>query len=1076
MSRIGIPAIVSAALLAAGGKVQAQSSTSASIGGRILDHRGRAVQGAGVTMTNTATGIVARVISHADGRYLISGLDVGGPYSLAVRRIGWPMARKSGLYLSIGQQLRMDVILDSQTVMLPTLEINGAGEPNRIFSRGHMGTEALLSDSILHQLPVLNRDLYDLVRLVPQMSTWFALTAAGAGPRSNSIRLDGVTDQVPASNLAAGQIYGGKVIPLDAVKEYQVAVSPYDVRQGSFAGAGVNVVTRSGTNELQGSVYGYGTNEQLGPNVPLIRNARYEKEQFGLSLGGPIIRDRLLFFASSELQQRSIPAVGPFIGQSLSSGSSLGVSPADIARFQQLLTARGLDAGSAGPVTNPNPSSSTFFRVDAPVARWNSRVAVRASYGRADSSIFARPTMLTPTNCSSNACFPLSSLQHSRWLDKRSASVELATNFAGGTFNELVAGGMHLVTGFHPTVDEPLILVNVPGTGGVPALLQAGTHEIATGQKNINWSTEITDNLSFSAGRHRITVGVSSQLFDLWAFQLRGSYGVWEFASLDSLQSGVASRYRITRDTGSVTAASGGNHAAYAGDDWELSPRLSVTLGLRADLSTLSARPPYVAAVDSIFHLRTDAVPATGIEWSPRLGFNYDLTSSDGVPAQVRGGVGLFTGRPPLFWLFGGFAAYGLATRTLQCGTRAGDAGPPPAFRPNFRDPPLACAGGQSFGSSTTGEIDVIDRRLRSPQSMRASLAVDRTLPLGMLGTIEGLYTRTTQAVFFSPINLGGAVAVDRHGRRMYGALSPTGMATPTRVAAQLGDVVSITNQAKDNAYDVTGALRKETRSVDLALSVSVGHARDVESPRTVSALLTDNWRFARPVAGNEDALTPGTSDFDQPYRVRASGTLRSPWRTLPTELSFFYVGGSGFPYTYVAGGAPGRGDLNADGAVGNDPIYLPTSVYDTSEVRFAGSPAEVATQQAAFDRLIERSACLRTQRGRIMSRNSCRSPWMNVTNLAVRQTLSHIGSHFFTFEIEVFNFLNLLNAHWGRLELPTGSTLATTSQIPLLSQVGETAAPDPQPIYRLDSMMPQFGSENFDSYYQIQLAVRYSF
>lgn len=1066
--------LVCVALLAAAVNVGGQSPTSASIGGRVLDRRGRGLEGADVAMTNQVTGFVLRAITRGDGRYLIRGLDVGGPYTLTVRRIGWPKAARSGLVLSLGQQLQMDVSLDPEAVMLQAVDINAYR--HREFSSGRAGVEVLLGDSVLHHLPVLNRDLYDLVRLVPQMSTWFAVTAVGAGPRANSIRIDGVTDQVPSSNLAAGQLYGGKVIPLDAVTEYRVSMSPYDVQQGSFAGVGVNVVTRSGTNALHGSVFAYGTNERLGPNVPYVRNAPYEKGQFGLSLGGPIIRDRVLFFVSSEVQHRSIPAQGTYAGNGVAGDGTLIVSPDDIARFQKLLDARGLVAGSAGPITNVNPSSSTFFRLDAPLPRWNSRLSVRGNYGRADSAIFARPTMLSPTNCSTSACFPLSSLQHSRWLDKRSASMSLGSNLPGGAYNELVAGAMHLVTGFRPTVDAPLILVSVPGVNGMPAVLQAGTHEIATGQRNVSRSTEITDNLSFSAGPHRLTIGASTQLFDLWAFQLRGSFGIWEFASLDSLQRGVASRYRITRDTGSVTAASGVYGSIYLSDEWQLSSRLLVTLGVRADESRVRAHTPYVSIVDSTFHLRTDRMPAPDIQWSPRLGFNYDLTRRDGARTQLRGGAGRFTGRAPLFWLFGGFAAYGLATRTLQCGLLPGDAGPAPAFRPSFRNPPLACAGGQSFGASTKGEIDVLDPRLHSPQSVRASVAVDRELPLGVVGTIEGLYTRTTQAIFYSPLNLREPAGVDPHGRVLYGAIDATGIATPARVDSRVGDVVSITNQSRDNAYDVTAELRKQTRNLDLALSFSFGRARDVESPRTVSALLTDNWRYARPVAGREDALTLGTSDFDQPYRVRASGTLRSPWQAFSTELSFFYVAGSGLPYTYVASGTSRRGDLNADGVVGNDPIYVPSSAHDTAEIQFGGSPAEVATQQASLDRFIDRSACLRKQRGRIMTRNRCRSPWMNVTNLAIRQTLYAAGAHSLQAEVQVFNVLNLLNAQWGRLALPTGLTLATTSQIPLLSQVGESTGTAPQPIYRFDATMSQYDSQNVDSYYQIQFGIRYSF
>jgi hypothetical protein len=300
---------------------------------------------------------------------------------------------------------------------------------------------------------------------------------------------------------------------------------------------------------------------------------------------------------------------------------------ADVSRFQKLLGADGLDGGTAGAVTNANPSSAVFLRLDAPVSRWNSRITARASYSYGDSSIFARPTALAPTNCSTNACFPLSSLQHSRWVGKRSAGIQVVSNFASGAYNELLVGYTGVVSGFRPTVKEPLVLVTVPGTGGSPAVLQSGTHEIATGQRNASWTTEFTDNLSLSAGAHRITAGLSAQLFDLRAFQQRGAYGVWEFASLDSLQAGIASRYRVTRDTGSVTAAKGSYRAVYVGDEWDASPRLSLTLGLRSDMPLVSANLPYVSAVDSALHLRTDALPSRQAQWSPRLGFTYELTT-----------------------------------------------------------------------------------------------------------------------------------------------------------------------------------------------------------------------------------------------------------------------------------------------------------------------------------------------------------------------------------------------------------------------------------------------------------------
>ena len=381
-------------LAAFAGMAQAQGPTTAAIAGRILDDRGLGVRGVEVVVTNQATGTAMRGVSRAEGRYLIGGLEVGGPYAVSARRLGSPMLTRSGFTLGLGQQLQVDLVLEQQAVTI--LGVDTRAALDRVFSRAHTGTESFLSDSMIRQLPVINRDLYDLVRLVPQTSTWFALAPSGAGTRANSIRIDGIGDQVSSSNLAAGQLYGGKVIPLDAVQEYQVLLSPFDVRHGSFAGASINVVTRSGTNELQGSVFGYGTSERLGANVPFVRRTRYEKQQVGVSLGGPIVRDRLLFFVSSELQRRIIPAIGPYFGDSTSSAGSLPVSAAHVARFQQLLRGHGLEGGSAGEVTNANPSSSTFLRLDAPLARWNSRVTLRATYGHADSSIFARPTSLAP--------------------------------------------------------------------------------------------------------------------------------------------------------------------------------------------------------------------------------------------------------------------------------------------------------------------------------------------------------------------------------------------------------------------------------------------------------------------------------------------------------------------------------------------------------------------------------------------------------------------------------------------------------------------------------------------------------
>src|SRR4029078_7564976 len=182
---------------------------------------------------------------------------------------------------------------------------------------------------------------------------------------------------------------------------------------------------------------------------------------------------------------------------------------------------------------------------------------------------------------------------------------------------------------------------------------------------------------------------------------------------------------------------------------------------------------------------------------------------------------------------------------------------------------------------AASGEIDAIDPSLRFPQVFRASLAADRTLPLGVVGTIEGRYTRSMRAFFYTGINLGEPVAFDHDGRVMYGTVAPSGIASPGRVTSRLGHVIAIRNYAKEYAYDVTAELRKTGNFADATMSISYGHARDVQSPRPVSALLIDDWRSARAAAGREDDMSPTTPDYDQPLRIRASGTIHSPWRLL---------------------------------------------------------------------------------------------------------------------------------------------------------------------------------------------------
>ena len=445
----------------------------------------------------------------------------------------------------------------------------------------------------------------------------------------------------------------------------------------------------------------------------------------------------------------------------------------------------GLEGGTAGAVTNANPSSSIFLRLDAPIPRWNSRITLRGNYGHGDSSIFARPTALAPTNCPTERVLP--------------AVVAAALALGGQAVDRLAT---HLQSS-ERRIQRASRRIHRHCLR-FPADRQAAAHprdrawhrrrtgrpasrartRSRPGSGTGSWTTELTDNLSIPVGAHRIGIGVSTQSFDLRAFQLRGAYGVWEFASLDSLQSGrgVAlsrdARYR-ERDRG-VRRVS------------RRVRRRSVGCVAPPDVHVRHSRRPVGALGATALRgrRRLDVRSSHGLRAVRRgrvvaaaSASTIDLTGDGDPPIQLRGGAGLFTGRPPMFWLFGGFSAYGLAARTLQCGSLRGDAGAAPAFRPTsaiLHSPVRAArrSAARPRERSTSSTRICGSRRRCGPR-----LALDAQLPFGVVGTLEGLVTRTRRAIVFSPINLAAPVAADLHDRVMYGTIDAAGAATPRRVS-----------------------------------------------------------------------------------------------------------------------------------------------------------------------------------------------------------------------------------------------------------------------------------------------------
>ena len=1006
-------------------------------------------------------------------RFLVQGLDVGGPYVVEVRHLGFQPAQSGPLVVTLGEPVDVRFVLRPAPVQLAGVVITDAARGASASGGG--GTATIVPDSLLHRLPTLNRSFLDFVQLAPQVSTKIGsqrggFSASGGNLRFNTYLVNGADERFLYSNVSPA-FSGGKSVPIDAVKEYQVLVAPYDVRYGDFAGGLVSTVTQSGTNELKGSAFAYWRNERLARGGELAADEPYERVEYGFSLGGPIIRDKLHFFIAPEFQRTTSPAPGPYMGQPATDPVPVPVSEAEVARFDTIMRGYGLTAGSGGPVEQANLRRNLFARVDAAIPGWNSRAIAFVSYFGGEGREFSRVDR-----------FYLTSARFTAPGSLRLTSVQLHTALprVGGGYNELSLSQVSDRTDQLPAIRQPLVRVRVPGTLAGGGQLFAGTPETAQGRSRLGQSIKLSDELAVPLGaRHQLALGIVGELFRLKPEGVTSGYGYWTFASLDAFERGFAERFELRKDFGGASAVlHGGEYAAYVGDEWRAGKRVSITMGLRADMLDVSAHAPYNAAVDSIFGRRTDEMPHSRVELSPRVGFVWHLAGTSGH--QLRGGVGVFVGRPPLAWIQPALANYGDGIGFLRCGFRPGE-GLPPAFVPDYRNQPTACLSGPDLTTTRVGDVNLLDRNLRIARSLRGSLAYDRRLPGDLLATVEFLGTRYLSDYRFVNLNLQGPQRTDRFGRVLYGETVANGVNEPALRTKLFSEVIDLRNTSRNYSYQLSARVeRRFADRVAATASYTFSRTRDVQSPSRIGSTGTALWGDARAVSGRHDDMTLGVSLNDVPHRAVAALTYTAPWRRWSTDVSLYYVGESGGPFTYRAWGTS-SGDLNADGSNINDPIYVPRSALDTTEIRFSGRAGSVGAdsslgmqaarerlQQNAFERFIERTPCLRRQRGRILERNSCREPWSHTTIASVRQGVP-IGGRRLQAELDVFNVLNLLNRAWGRYQVADPA---------ILEHVGQTPGPtqSSQPTFRFVATRSAWTTLKTESAFQLQVAVRYGF
>lgn len=964
--------------------------TTSSLSGTIKDAQETLV-GASVKAIHTPTGTVYGASTNASGRFSISNLRVGGPYTIEITYLGYRSYKVTDVFLKLGENLTLSPVLEKAGQQLA--EVVVVGTKDNVFNSKRTGAATSVSREQIEKMPTLSRSLQDFTRLTPQAN---GSSFGGSNNRFNNITIDGAVNN-DVFGLASSGTPGGQAntqpISLDAIQEIQVVLAPYDVTLGNFTGGGVNAVTRSGSNKFEGSAYFFGRNQNtIGRNaLTNARSTKFMNNQYGFRFGGPIIKDKLFFFVNAELQR----VQSPLFNNAGEVGSAISLATAQAIAAKALTM--GYDVGSYGPQDVQTQNNKVFAKFD-----WNinpkNQLTFRYNYIDAFDDNMSRSG--TSFRFGNNA-YRFANKQHNSVL-------ELRTKLNDKFSNNLILG-YSIIRDERKTAGSLFPFIEIKAIDGFSTnIANLGSERSSVANQLDQDVLELTDNFKINLGNHNITVGTHNEFFKFRNLFINNYNGRWTYNTVADFLSNTPYQVQATysaiagnpKPEAKFTAAQLG---FYVQDEFEAAKGLKLTAGLRMDLPIFGDKPLRNTLVETWFPgYRTDVTPSTKPLWSPRLGFNWDVTGDRSV--QVRGGSGIFTGRVPFVWLSNQYSNSGMLFNTLNR-TTSGAAPLTFVADPNNQQASL-------ISPVATKEINLVAPGFKVPQVFRNNLAVDFKLPYGINATIEGIYSKTLNNVNYSDINLKASTAVinptltsGADNRNAYG----------TKVSsANFTNVVLLTNTNKGYTASLTGQLQK---SFDFGLSAMVaytrGRATSVNDGTSSTAL--SNWEFVQHV---NDPNNPNlsTSNFQMKHRIIGSLDYKFSYgdqKQSSTSFSLFYTGRSGQTFTYLY-----NGDLNGDGRSQNDLIYIPRFQTEVKLVSTATIPATPTNQWYALDEFIKNDPYLSKHRGEYAKRNGAMTPWENQFDLRVTQDFGGIvkgTKNKLQLTFDIYNVGNMINKKWGK-------------------------------------------------------------
>ena len=1066
--------------------------TTSTISGVVVNEKKEVLVGASVTATHVPTGTTYKTVTNKTGSYVFPAVRVGGPFTVAVSFVGYKNDQVTDIGTNLGIASNVDFTLFSTGSSLQ--EVVVSTNRNGIFSKERTGTAQQFGRRELQNIPITGARTIE--GITKYNSNGNGASFGGQDSRLNNFTIDGSQFNNGfglGSSAQAGGRTGASAISLDAIEQLQLNIAPFDIRQSGFTGAGINAVTRSGTNEIEGSYYQterdntsrYNGDKAAGVKVT---PSKFSEKVQGFRIGAPIIKNKLFIFANYEKLEKTEPGTNW-----ISTGSPLTGSQISRPTYAQLETLSNFMRDKFNYITGPweNYNNATVSEKFLIRTDWNindqHKLTARYVHHNSNADINISNSASAGFGNRTNSALAMS-FQNSGYgiMDNtRSIVVELNSKISNTLHNNLIIGYDKQIedrsyrSSMFPTIDIKL---------GSTTLTSVGFDPFTPGNK-LDYNTfHITNNITKYADKHTFVGGFNFEKYQSNNLFFPASNGVYVFNSLEdfytaanqSLAAGGApsafvparTQFRYSALPGAIEPLQVLNTSrldVYAQDEYQYNRDLKFTAGIRVamiDFVNTAIENPAITAMSFAngASFNTGVMPKTQFLYEPRFGFNWDVEGKK--KTQVRGGTGIFTGRPPYVFISNQIGNNGVLTGFIDV---SGAAAAKYGFTPNPN---------KYFIPSTptlpsTFDIALTEENYKFPQVFKSNLAIDQKLPFGLVGTIEFLYNKNLNAVHYYNANLENPISsftgVDNRFRF-------AGNDNGVRINDNVSNAIVLANKNSGDFKSMTLKLEMPYRKgVWGSLAWTTSNATDFMSAGSIAS---GSWTSARAVNGNNN-LYLSNSDFNIPnrivglfgYRLEYGGEFGGA-----TSISVGYVGSQANPYSYTI-----SGDMNGDRVNNNELIFIPLKGTD---IKFApltvGSTTySEANQQGALEKYIQQDKYLNANRGKYAERNASTIPMLHRFDVSVVQEFYvKVKGKRNTLQLraDILNFGNMINDDWGV------SQRVTNPQILAFSSVNSAG----EPLYRLATQTVngntslikttyQKNSSVFDIW-QAQLGLRYIF